>query len=521
MVSGAFKWIIMFCLSGALLSGCATKSYVTSLENRLATAEREIEALKEGKKYVSRVSPVPSGWKGSWIALPTGVEESSAILIEKQVPEQVSVRVPYTYRILVTNLTKGQLSNVVVADVVDEGFQMTQADPPVTARDGRQLRWVLPALEPNAMKEIKISGTATRAGTIGYCASGGFAQDFCLATLVVEPLLAISETGPANVIQCDEFLYDIKVSNPGTGALNNLTVTAELPEGLKASESSFKIARLEPKETKNLQMKMMAARTGTFTSKVRVTSQEGLTAESAPVTTVVAKPALAVNLKAADTLFIGNQMTYEGTVTNMGDAPAENVEAVLAMDSCSGFVSASDNGRAEGNSVLWGLGRLNPGQSKTVNVRVKALELCKAKASISAKGVCAPQVVNNIVTEYKGIPAILLEVIDTEDPVRVGTATDYIITATNQGSAPGTNISIVVNTEDSMQILEVGGATQGQVAGMTVTFAPLPSLPPGAKAEWKVSIKALKVSDARLKVTMNSDQLGRPVEETEATNLYQ
>ena len=57
--------------------------------------------------------------------------------------------------------------------------------------------------------------------------------------------------------------------------------------------------------------------------------------------------------------------------------------------------------------------------------------------------------------------------------------------------------------------------------GNTVTFQPLPSLAPKAKATWRVTVKALKAGDVRFTAVMNTDQLTRPVQETEATHLYE
>jgi len=51
-------------------------------------------------------------------------------------------------------------------------------------------------------------------------------------------------------------------------------------------------------------------------------------------------------------------------------------------------------------------------------------------------------------------------------------------------------------------------------------MAPLASLPAKEKAVWRVVVKALKPANIRFKVTMLSDQLTRPVEETESTNQY-
>jgi hypothetical protein len=55
----------------------------------------------------------------------------------------------------------------------------------------------------------------------------------------------------------------------------------------------------------------------------------------------------------------------------------------------------------------------------------------------------------------------------------------------------------------------------------TLTFEPLKTLRPKAKAIWRVIVTALKKGDTRFKTTMNADELTRPVEETEATRVYE
>jgi hypothetical protein len=37
---------------------------------------------------------------------------------------------------------------------------------------------------------------------------------------------------------------------------------------------------------------------------------------------------------------------------------------------------------------------------------------------------------------------------------------------------------------------------------------------------WRVVVRAVEPGDVRMKVTLTSDQLTRPVEKTEATNFY-
>jgi hypothetical protein len=62
--------------------------------------------------------------------------------------------------------------------------------------------------------------------------------------------------------------------------------------------------------------------------------------------------------------------------------------------------------------------------------------------------------------------------------------------------------------------------TKGTAAGKTVTFAPLPSLAPKAQVTYKVIVKGNAAADARIKVSLTSDMIDSPVEETESTHIY-
>jgi uncharacterized repeat protein (TIGR01451 family) len=119
----------------------------------------------------------------------------------------------------------------------------------------------------------------------------------------------------------------------------------------------------------------------------------------------------------------------------------------------------------------------------------------------------------------QGIPAILLEVIDVSDPIEVGKTETYVITVTNQGSAPDTNIRIVA-TLDDQEFVSSSGTTRGAAQANQVVFEPVASLAPGKQATFQLVVRCLKAKDVRIKFSMTSDQLTSPVEETEATRVY-
>ncbi|MCK4518041.1 DUF11 domain-containing protein, partial [Candidatus Babeliales bacterium] len=220
--------------------------------------------------------------------------------------------------------------------------------------------------------------------------------------------------------------------------------------------------------------------------------------------------------------YLGRSVSYEITLTNKGDAPASDIVLKDTVPAGVTGVVASDNGVIASNNsiIVWNIPVLKPGATKKVTVSYRPTKVGTVRDTASASAKCAEGVKASAKTVIAGIPAVLLEVIDVDDPVELGGTTTYVITATNQGSAVGTNISIVCTLEDNEEYVSSSGATAGSLAGAKVTFVPLKKLAPKAKATWKIVVKAVKEGDVRFKVTMNTDQLTRPVEETEATHLY-
>jgi uncharacterized repeat protein (TIGR01451 family) len=216
---------------------------------------------------------------------------------------------------------------------------------------------------------------------------------------------------------------------------------------------------------------------------------------------------------------VGRPINYEVTVTNTGDSPANNTVLTDRLPAGATLVSASDNPQQGGGTLTWQLGTMAPGASKTVNVTVTSSVTGRLTNTATATATCA-EATDAVETEVRGIPAILLEVVDIEDPIEIGTNVQYVITVTNQGSAVGTNIQIIADLPAEQEYVASDGPTQAQISGRTVTFAPLPSLAPKARATFRVTSKGISAADTRFKVVMTSDQINSPVQETESTNVY-
>ena len=241
-----------------------------------------------------------------------------------------------------------------------------------------------------------------------------------------------------------------------------------------------------------------------------------------------------------DPIPVGDTATYRITATNQGSAPQTRVKVVVTMEPEAQYVSSggSTKGNLRGTDIVEfdALPRLAPKAEATWKVVVKAVRPGDVRFAVAlwSNHLRRPAKETEATTFYTvngdaaakppAIPAIRLEMGDVEDPVLLGDTATYVITATNQGSATGTNIKVVAVMEPKAQYVSSEGATEGTLRKVkrwdAVVFSPLPSLTPKAKAIWKVVVKAVKPGDVRFVVSLTSGQLRRPVKETEATNFY-
>ena len=464
-------------------------------------------------------------------AMPTGVAATSEVQLEKTSPAEVVLGQTFSYDIKVTNLTNCPLDNVVLTEKIPAGFGFTEASPKeASAKDG-EIRWNLGTLKGRESKSVRVTGTAKSVGEIEHCARVTYDRNLCITVVAVEPKLKLVKTAPAEVVKCDPIPVKLVVTNAGTGKAANVKVTDVLPAGLTTvdgkSEVTFSGGTLTSGQSKEFNFTAKASKTGKYENKATAVADGGLKAEAA-ATTVVRQPVLAITKKPHRAKIYGGQvLRYDIVVTNTGDADAKETKITDVVPAGTTFVSATDGGQLVGNMVVWNAGTLKPEGEKKVSLSVRCDKLTTLKNVAKAEAICADAVSASATTEVRGIPAILLEVIDLEDPIPVGETVTYEITATNQGSATGTNIKIVVTLEENAQYVSSEACCDprlraGTLQGTnTVEFAPLPELAAKAKAKWKVVVKALTAGDVRLAVAMTEDQLGRPVKETEATRFYE
>lgn len=468
----------------------------------------------------------PAGTSVSALAFPTGSTSTSAILLHQVMPQQVRAGANYDMEIHVTNITSGTLQNVVVNGESIDNMTIVSSNPAAGRGAAGNTQWVLGDLASCKTAVIRVVAKADKVGTASNCLSVSYNNVLCSALQVVQPALQITKTMTSEAILCDVITATVEVKNTGTGPAENVVIKDNLPAGLTTTDGKqsveLAVGNLAGGQSATRTMQLKASRKGRFENNASASATGGLSANSNTVAVVVKQPALALNIKCPERVFLGRDMCYEVTVKNTGDAPAANTTVSCPMPAGSSFIRASDGGAQTGGSVTWNVGTLAPEASKTLSFCVRSNTAGTFQTTATARATCADEVTANCSTNLVGVPALLLDGTDDPDPIEVGQTTTYTLTVTNQGTAPLTTIRLVCTMDegDTMEHVSNTGPTAGTLQGRTITFAPIARLEPKESRTYRIVIRAVKEGQVSFKGEASSAEITRPLVKIETTNFY-
>ena len=476
----------------------------------IPTTTELIDVSAPGSSVISKAYPWP---------------ECGIVQMDKIMPNEVGLNRNFNYTIKISNLTETTLTDIIVTEHLPDNFQYMSSNPAARSED-KKLIWNIDTLGPKARKQFSVTGMATYTEPLEHCTTVITPViPACASIAVIQPELKLTKTAPAEVLLCDLIPVRYIVTNEGTGSIQNVKVIENLPAGLRTTDGKnelvFDAGTLGAGQSRQFTAELRATQTGTFVSSAIASSTTGFRVESPATSTSVGMPIITISKTGPENLYIGRPAAYEIMISNKSDVPAKNTILEDTIPDGVAEVKATAGAKLSGSKLIWEFGTLEPNASKNVRVTYTPTKAGTLINSATAMAYCAEAVTSTMRTTVTGIPALALEVVDIEDPVRVGSHATYVIRVQNQGSATATNIRIACLLESNVQYVSSAGATASSQEGQTVRFYPLGSLAPKAQAAWRVVVEAVRPGDVRFKAVMNADQLSRPVEETESTHIYE
>lgn len=443
----------------------------------------------------------------------------AGVSISKQMPARVTVGEPFV--VTLTVRAAGPANDVVVRDAIPDNAKFGGSDPQATLNN-RTLSWALGDMKTGETRQIAMQLTPTRDGPIASCATVTSTQEVCVATVAGTPKLAVSKTGPETALLGSLVPYTISVKNVGTAEAKGVVLTDAVPAGMSHSSGlrslAQEIGNLQPGETRSIQISLKADQRGNHCNTV-VASATNAPKVQDQACTLVQQQGISVAKSGTKEQFVNKRATYDIVVKNTGDTTLTNVQIIDYLPESYRVVDAA-NGRVQGATITWTLERLAAGATQRIGITVVGLAAGTHCNRVAVS--CAEQLTDQAeaCTLWTGHSALLLELVDTEDPLLPGEITTYIIRVTNQGTADDRGIRIVGTIPPELQPLDGDGDSDIAIKGQVFQMGIIPKLAPKQAVEWRLRCKAVKGGDARLRLEMNSELLKLPVHEEESTHVY-
>lgn len=453
-------------------------------------------------------APVAQSAQGSY--------SNDLVRVTKQQLDGSRVGGKFSYQIVVEALR--DIANLQVTEYIPSDVTLDSTSPQAKV-DGNTLSWFVQGMNKGDKKTYTVVVVPNKEGEFNVCTTVKADPRVCIGMIAGLPVLTIDKSGPATSELDQSVTWDIVVGNTGTVAAEKVTVEDTLPKGFTAqSPLTADLGTIKPGESKRFQVTALGSTTGDFTNtaSAKYSGGEPVTA-TAPVTIV--QSLLAIEKTGPEEAFVFNPATYVITIKNEGTTALRDLriedtlpQGVELIDSGGGTVS--------GNKIHWDLPLLAVGKSQEYRVRFTANQPGITVNTASVRTSTGLSASDTATTDWFGVPAVQLEVIDSNDPIRVGERTVYTLTVRNQGRFRPVDTIIRFSLTENLRPISVSGSEQGTIQGQEVIF-PAATLQPGRDLVLQITAEGVKQGVGIGTMTLEADFLGTTtVSSQEPTNVY-
>jgi len=503
-------------------SGAANKGRIVHAAAQLPNLDdppREVNGIPargpDAGKTVNPDQPIPDYRKA------VGAQDAS-LTVDWVTPESIVLLKQGKFDLVLRNRGRIPIEQIRITNVLPEGFRFVKCDPLPTIEKPRMI-WIVKKLEPQEEARISLFLVPTAVGNAKSHARVDFHVASASSFKVVQPKLKIAVEGPGKVLVGNQAAFNIIIKNPGTGRTTGVRMKAFLPEGLEAvaAGTEYDLGTLNPGEARSIRLLARVKTLGEHIVRFVTIADDNLRDE-AKEKVIGLQATLDVAIGGPKFRYLARPAKYVVKVKNNGNALARNVNLHVNVPKAFAYLSGGDKGRFDASSktVNWYIGNLDVGKQATAEFQLKAINRGNFPLLAEATGDRGLKANAKHITRVDGIAAILLEVVDVDDPIEVGAITYYEILVTNQGTEFATNIKIEAKVPEGVELLDSKGPSAGKIDGHTITFAPLAKLAPRADAIYRFKVRMLKAGDVRIQATAMADSLDSPVKELEATKVY-
>ncbi len=435
---------------------------------------------------------------------------------------EINVGQECTCDLLVKNTSRVAARQVVVEAFFPASVRLTQAEPqPRRAADN--LEWSFAELPAGEERVIHIRMIPSQRGELAATANVRFTGTAASIFNVAEPLLKVTVDAPREVVVGDPHVQTITVTNPGTGAAQNVRLRVTTPDGLehtRGDRSQIDIGALNPQESRTVRLSFTAIGGGKQTMTVEAAAESGLK-QAAESTVNVIAPSLQLAIDGPSLRYLGRDARYTLTITNDGKAATNNVRVSHRLPKGFRFIKADKGGTldAKQDSVNWFVGHLEPEQSVQLKLQLQVSELGDFEQHVQATSEYGAVAKANMRTIVEGSAELVMEIQDLDDPVEIGHETAYEIRVSNNGSKAAEKVGLTFELPSGLRLINVESATEHMAKSGLILFNDLPQLAPGKTALYRIHVRGETEGNQRVRARLTSESIDQELISEELTKF--
>lgn len=378
------------------------------------------------------------------------------------------------------------------------GEAQLQADGAGTPR----LVWTLDSVKAKSTDELHLQLTAAEGQPFDLNVEWTCRPAAAHARVTVrQPQLELSLTGASDLLYGEEKTFTLLVSNPGSGDASGVVVNIATG-GNRPKE--VEVGNIRAGEQVEIPVQVVANQVGELKLTASASGDGGLKADAA-AKVLVRRAQLAVAVEAPELKFAGTEAAYKITVTNSGNAAAEDVQVSVAIPSGARYIGGISGATTTKGNLSWKVGSIAPNGQKQFEIRCQLLVEGTNRVAVQATGKAGLSAAGDAVTEVEAVSELKLIVNDPSGPAPTGQEVAYEIQVMNRGSRAARNVKILMQFADGVEPTELAGG-QGKLVTGQVVCEPLPELAAGEQVTLRVKAKAGKTGTHRYRVEVTSGE---------------
>jgi uncharacterized repeat protein (TIGR01451 family) len=442
--------------------------------------------------------------------------------VDTEGPATLVVGKEATYTVTIANDSNIPANEVLVRVSLPAALRVTAegsiTEPGAATSAGQTQRfiWSVPRIEPKSSERFLLRVTAVENLPVELLVDWTTRPTPAVAQIQVQqPQLDLAISGPRDVLFGETAPYTLRISNPGTGDAEDVSVEFGYAEFRLEPK---RIDRLAPGQQVELKVELNANQAGAIQVMAIATGANGLRVD-ANQDVLVRRAKLEVAVTGDPVTFAGSPGTYQIQVRNTGDAPATEVVAAIKLPQDAQAQIVGDSNKSSDEGLLVNIGSLPPNAERTIEMQ--CVLASPGENQIAVHAIAATQIAAaaSFTTKVEALADLKLSINDPSGPVAIGKEAVYEIHIVNRGTKAATKVNVVAQFSQGIEPLAATGV-QAEVVPGQVVFQLIPRIEPGQELTLVVRARADSEGNKRFRVEVSSEESDTQLVAQETTYFY-